>query len=253
MADGTLQSRVAVVTGASAGIGLSIVRTLVGSGARVVLNARRGAVLDGLVQELGPDRVASAAGDCAEEQTIGLMLDTARHRFGVEADTVIVNAGRGLKGSVTDSDPAQWEDVLRTNVLGAMRLCRAAAARMTAGKPGPNPRDVVLLGSVVGRHVSPFSSMYGATKFAVHGLAEGLRRELGPKGVRVSLVAPGFVTSEFQGVAGYAPEWYAGVVEKIGPVLSPEDVARTVRFIIEQPPHCHVAEVIIRPTRQDYP
>ena len=84
-------------------------------------------------------------------------------------------------------------------------------------------------------------------------LAEGLRRELGPKGIRVTLVSPGFVVSEFQGVAGYAEEWFKGVVEKIGPVLTPEDVARTVAFIVAQPAHCHVSDVVVRPTRQDYP
>jgi NADP-dependent 3-hydroxy acid dehydrogenase YdfG len=115
------------------------------------------------------------------------------------------------------------------------------------------PRDILVLGSTVGRNVSPFSSMYGSTKFGVHGLVEGARRELGPRGIRVSLIAPGFVKSEFQDVAGYDPKWVDGMFEKFGPVLSPEDIARTVTFIVSQPAAVHVNDVMIRSTRQDYP
>ena len=120
---------------------------------------------------------------------------------------------------------------------------------------GPLTRsyDIVVLGSTVGRNVSPFNSVYGSTKFAVHGAAEGLRRELGPKGVRVSLLEPGIVASAFQESAGYDPEWFASYSEEIGPVLSPEDVADVVGFLVSRPPHVNVGDITIRPTRQDYP
>ena len=138
--------------------------------------------------------------------------------------------------------------------------CEPCSGRRGAdgeGRTGPavltHPRDIVVLGSTVGRHISPFSSMYGSTKFAVNSLAEAARRELGPKGIRVTLVEPGFVVSEFQGVAGYDPEWFKGVVERIGPVLTPADVARTVGFIVSQPAAVHINDIVIRPTRQDYP
>jgi NADP-dependent 3-hydroxy acid dehydrogenase YdfG len=114
-------------------------------------------------------------------------------------------------------------------------------------------RDIVVIGSAVGKHVSPFSSMYGGTKFAVHAMAEGVRRELGPKGVRVTLLAPGFVVSEFQGVAGYDPKWFEQVVDRIGPALTPADIARAVVFVASQPAGVHVSDLLIRPTRQDYP
>jgi len=110
-----------------------------------------------------------------------------------------------------------------------------------------------VLGSNVGRHISPFSSMYGATKFGVNSLAEAARRELGPKGIRVSLIEPGIVESEFQAVAGYDPESFGALMEKFGPVLAPEDVARTIGFIVSQPAGVHVCDVVIRPTKQDYP
>lgn len=267
MASGVLEGRVAIVTGATAGIGRAIATDLVACGARVVINGRRAEKLDELAAQLNRGRptavVAGAVGDCAEQQVIDAMFDTARRAFSADADCVIVNAGRGLAGSVITSDTGEWEEMIRTNLLGAARLIRTASHRMlgvadpAAATLDPQwhrrGRDIVVIGSVVGRHVSPFSSMYGSTKFGVHALAEGARRELGPKGIRVSLVEPGFVVSEFQGVAGYKDEWFKGVLERLGPVLEPGDVARMVRFIVEQPPHVHVSDLLARPTRQDYP
>lgn len=261
-----LSGRIAIVTGASAGIGLAVAERLVEDGARVVVNARRRDRLDALVarlnQRASQPQAAAAAGDCAEPAVIAAMFEQARRAFGAPADLIVVNAGRGLRGSVVDSDPEQWEEMIRTNLLGAARLLRAAATEMLAqvGSADPaqgawtrSPRDIVVIGSVVGRNVSPFSSMYGSTKFGVHGLAEGLRRELGPKGIRVSMIAPGFVVSEFQGVAGYDPKWFEGVLAKLGPALAPADVARTISFVTSQPAHVHVGDVLMRPTRQDYP
>jgi NADP-dependent 3-hydroxy acid dehydrogenase YdfG len=264
---GEASDRVAVVTGASAGIGEAIARELVSGGWRVVINARRKERLEELATELnaargragGGVRVVCAAGDAADKAVIEAMLDRAKASFGREADAVVVNAGRGLAGSVFTSDESQWEDMVRTNLLGAARLMRAAAGRMVGATEGApegwvkRARDIVVIGSIVGRHVSPFSSMYGSTKFGVHGLAEGLRRELGPRGIRVTLIEPGFVVSEFQGVAGYKDEWFKAVVDKIGPVLQPADVARAVGFVLAQPAHMHVSDIVVRPTRQEYP
>ncbi|MBL8762682.1 MAG: SDR family oxidoreductase [Phycisphaerae bacterium] len=277
-----LSSRIAVVTGASAGIGEAIARDLSAAGAMLVLNARRRDRLDALARELGgPGRVAVVAGDAADDDVIRAMLDAARDRFGGngsggggsprEADLVVVNAGRGLRGSVYDSDPTQWEQVIRINLLGAARLMRAAAERMAGPVPvvrgGPvpaappcpppdwldRPRDIVVLGSTVGRHISPFSSMYGSAKAGAHMLAESLRRLMAPRGVRVTLLEPGIVRSEFQGAAGYDPESFGKFMESIAPVLAPRDVARVVRFVVGQPAGVHINDVMMRPTRQEYP
>lgn len=254
---GLLAGRVAVVTGASAGIGEAIVRSLCSFGAGCVINARRADKLDQLARELGTETVTPVVGDCCEDATIERMLDVAKlglHKGKSEADIIIINAGRGLAGSVLTSDMSQWEEMVRTNLIGAAKLLRAAGNRMTASSTAlAGPRDIVVLGSTVGRHISPFSSMYGSTKFAVNSLAEAARRELGPKGIRVTLIEPGFVESEFQGVAGYKQDWFQEVKTRIGPVLTPADVARTIAFIVQQPPHVHLSDVLIRPTRQDYP
>ena len=254
-----LEGRIAILTGASAGIGAAIARDFVRHGARIIINARREARLQDLATELGSDRVACVAGDAAEDETIDQLFQTARERFEDEADLVVVNAGRGLNGSITTSDPTQWEEMIRTNLLGAAKLMRAAAHHLVADIEHGDAdwqqraRDIVVLGSNVGRHISPFSSMYGSTKFAVNSLAEALRREIGPKGVRVSLIEPGFVRSEFQEVAGYDEAWFAEVVERIGPVLTPEDCAEIISFLVSRPPAVHLSDALIRPTRQEYP
>lgn len=256
--DGQLRHRVAIVTGASSGIGRAIAQELHGAGASVVINARRTGRLEQLARELGTERVAIAGGDAAEPAVIERLFGAAVSRFGAEADLVVVNAGRGLRGGVHDSDPAQWEDVVRINLLGAARLMRAAAERMQRAREGdradgPRARDIVVMGSNVGRHVSPFSAFYGSTKFAIASLAESLRRTVGPMGIRVTHIAPGIVRTEFQAVAGYDPEGFGAFMERVGPVLEPQDVARVVRFVVSQPAHVHVNDVMIRPTRQDYP
>lgn len=260
-----LKNRISIVTGASAGIGEAIGRDLVKQGSTVVLNARRKEKLDGLLGELGTEDVSVVAGDCADDDVIAAMFHAAREQFGAgkrEADLIVVNAGRGLNGSVVTSDMSEWEPMIRTNLLGAAKLIRAAAERMLkeiehdASKGiswTTRPRDIVVIGSTVGRHISPFSSMYGATKFGVNSLAEAARRELGPKGIRVTLIEPGFVVSEFQGVAGYSNEWLKGVFEKIGPVLEPKDIADVVTKVASMPAHVHWGDIVLRGTRQDYP
>ena len=251
-----LNGRVGIITGATAGIGLATAQRLARDGARLVLNARRAERLDEVVREIGAERAIGVPGDCADAEVIAGMVGAAKMRFG-PLDLVVVNAGRGLKGSVTDSDAAQWEEMVRTNLLGAARLTRAAAEAMVADTGArdwlSHPRDIIVIGSIVGRHVSPFSSMYGGTKFAVAGMVEGVRRELGPKGIRLTLVEPAFVESEFQGVAGYDPAWFKGVLDRIGPVLAPADIAEAIAWIAALPARVNVSNITVRPTRQDYP
>jgi len=124
--------------------------------------------------------------------------------------------------------------------------------RQKAGFPD-SAADIVIIGSVVGRNISPFSAVYGASKFAVHALAEALRREIGPKGVRVTLIEPGCVVSGFQAGAGYNDETVQGFKDKFGPLLIGDDIANAIHFAVSQAPHVHVGDIVIRPTRQEYP
>lgn len=261
-----LRDRLALVTGASAGIGYDTALHLGSLGAKLILNARRESRLIELAQRLNDQypteddtpRAAVVAGDAADDPIIDQMLAAAEH-FGKQTpDIVVVNAGRGLAGSVLTSDESQWEEMVRTNLLGASKLIRRAGnalATLQSSRdwPAGGPADLVVLGSTVGRHISPFSSMYGATKFAVNSLAEAARRELGPKGVRVTLIEPGIVESEFQGVAGYDQKSFGDLMSRVSPVLTPTDIARSIAFVCTQPPGVHCSDIVIRPTRQDYP
>lgn len=247
--------RIAVVTGTTSGIGEATAKRFVDAGFGVVGNGRSADKLAALEKEIGA-AFCGVAGDAAEEGVVERLFAAAGDRFGREPDIVVVNAGRGLGGPVTGADLAQFDDVLRINVSGALALMKSAAQRMAAAQEGVFPEgaaDIVVIGSVVGRHISPFSAVYGASKAAVHSLAEGLRREVSPKGVRVTLVEPGAVLSGFQASAGYSDETVQGFKDKFGPVLTGEDVADAIHHVVTRPPHVHLSDVVVRPTRQDYP
>jgi NADP-dependent 3-hydroxy acid dehydrogenase YdfG len=251
-----LANKIAVITGASAGIGRATAMELARQGAAVVLQARRAERLDAVAAEIRASggKALSVKGDASKEQDIERLL--ARAQEFSEAlsskgrlDIVVVNAGRGLAGGLLTSDTTQWESMYAVNVLGAAHLMRRAGLLMAAQQAG----DIVVLASVAGRNVSPFSGFYGSTKFALAAMAEAFRREICPKKVRVTTILPGIVESEFQQVAGYTQDNFYRNIERYGKLLDPQDVARMVSFVVAQPPHVHVNEIMIRPTSQDYP
>jgi NADP-dependent 3-hydroxy acid dehydrogenase YdfG len=265
---GSLAGRVAVVTGASAGIGRATVLALAGAGAAVVVNARREEKLRETVGEIeaAGGKALAVAGDITKTEAIEALMERSRkfaENVGGRLDIFIVNAGRGLAGGLLSSDEEKWREMYELNVLAAAAFMRRAgqflvgenAATPSAANPrqGSGNGDIVILGSVSGHNISPFSGFYGSTKFAIAGMAEAFRREVCGKGVRVTTLMPGIVISEFQEVAGYTPENFFKGVEKYGTLLKPEDVAETIRFIVSQPAHVHLNEVVIRPTGQDYP
>ena len=247
--------RITIITGATSGIGEATARKFIAAGFGVVGNGRNAAKLASLEKELGAE-FCGIAGDAADSALLERLFAAAVERFGRPADIVVANAGRGLGGSVMDSDLSQFNEVLKTNVVGVLALLQKASQKMLDKQQRDYPNssaDIVIVGSVVGRNISPFSAVYGATKFAVHALAESLRREVGPKGIRVSLVEPGFVLSGFQAAAGYSDAMVQGFKDKCGPLLLGEDVADAIHFIVTRPPHVHIGDIVIRPTRQDYP
>ncbi|KRH78261.1 putative oxidoreductase [Ferrovum sp. JA12] len=248
-------SRVVLITGVSSGIGQATAELLIKEGHRVIGDARSQDKLTALSQSLGKNFIG-VSGDASDDKHLEDMFNTALNHFKAPVDAVIVNAGRGLSGSVKDADLSQFDAILKLNVSGAAQLLQQAARRMVDVQSAHFPHraaDIVVIGSVVGRHISPFGATYSATKFAVHCLTESLRREIGPKGVRVTLIEPGVVVSGFQEAAGYKDDVTDIFNEKFGPLLQPIDIANTIVFSLNQPPHIHVSNIMVRPTRQDYP
>ena len=247
--------RVAIVTGSTSGIGEAVARKFVAAGFGVIGNGRTAEKLAALEKELGA-AFSSVAGDAADHAVVEKLFAQAEERFGRGADIVVANAGRGLGGSVKDADLSQFGEVLNTNVGGVALLIQKAAQQMVPVQEKAFPdaaADIVIIGSVAGRHISPFSAVYSASKFAVNALAESLRREIATTGVRVSLVEPGAVTSGFQAAAGYNDAMVNTLHAKYGPLLISDDIADAVYHIVSQPPRVHISDIIVRPTRMDYP
>ncbi len=256
----TDQERIAIVTGASAGIGRAIAESLCRNGTHVVANARGEARLAAVHAELERTQATGSfvpvTGDITHADTLARLFDTCSDRFETSPDIFVVNAGHGLPGSLLGSDEELWDAMFQTDTVSALRQMRAAAAvmreRSRAAKT-PVRQDIVVIGSVVGRNISPVNPVYGAAKFALHSAAEALRREVAPDWIRVTVVAPGAVRTEFQTVAKYDMERFDAAESASGPFLRGVDVARLVQFVVDQPAHVHLNEVAVRPTRQVLP
>jgi NADP-dependent 3-hydroxy acid dehydrogenase YdfG len=248
-----LSGKTAIVTGASSGIGRATALTLAQAGAAVVIFARRQDRLDELAAQINTQggKALALAGDAGLQADLDALIASALvwNEGGGKVDIVVVNAGRGLAGGTLGSDESQWQALYQVNVLGAAHLMRQAGQYLAQRKSG----DIVVIGSVVGRNISPFSAFYGSSKFAVGAIAEGLRQEICPHGVRVSLVMPGVVLSEFQQVAGYHEENFNKGIAHFGQLLEPQAIAEGICWLLTLPPHINVSEIMIRPTGQNYP
>ena len=238
--------RVALITGASSGIGEATSRRLVDEGMRVVGCARRGDHRQHLRQRLGA-RFHPVACDLTQADEIEALFEEIDTTFGT-VDVLINNAGAGHDGGLLEADPLQWRQLLDLNVLAPALCARAALQRMLkASQPG----YIINIGSLAGHRVpSPDSGFYSATKHALVGLTEGLRQELRARNAdtRVSMVSPGFVETEFAEIAGGA-----GAAERAYgeyPVLRPEDIANTVVWLLSQPAHVQVQDILLRPLGQ---
>ncbi|MBY5420082.1 SDR family NAD(P)-dependent oxidoreductase [Rhizobium leguminosarum bv. viciae] len=241
-------SRVALVTGASSGIGRAAAMRLAEDGMKIFATGRRTEALASLA--IAQPNIRTHSADLASFGVLGQLLRSAAEAFGADPSVVLLAAGRGLRGGLLSSDPAQWEELIRVNQLSMMSQMRDAAEfLMTRSVPG-QVADIVIIGSTVGRQVSAMNPVYGATKFAVHSLCESLRQELCGHGIRVTLIEPGFVKTNFQQTAGYDEGWFAALEAESGPFLQPEDIASTVSFVVSQPSHIHLDDIRIRPTRQ---
>jgi NADP-dependent 3-hydroxy acid dehydrogenase YdfG len=246
MAEQPLAGKVAAITGASSGIGEATALALSAAGATVAVGARRRDRLDEIAARLeGPCSVHEV--DVAdEEQARGFVAAAHREHGGLNA--LVNNAGVMLLGPVDGADVTEWRRMLEVNLWGLL-ICTHAALPLLAESGGG---DVVNVSSVAGRRADAGAAVYNMTKFGVHAFSEALRQEALHAGIRVTVVAPGFVETELQGhnvnpVVRHALERSR---EQIGEVLQPGDIADAVVYTLSRPPHVCLNEVVVRPTRQ---
>jgi 3-hydroxy acid dehydrogenase / malonic semialdehyde reductase len=229
-----MQDRLALVTGASSGIGEAIARALYGSGCRLVLAARRRDRLEALAAELGDAQVVAL--DVRDADAVAQAIQ------GLELDLVVANAGLAYGTEpIQAGDPAEWSEVIDTNVKGVLHVARAALPGMVARGRG----DFVTMGSVAGRQVYPGGGVYCATKHAVRAIYEGLRVDCAGSGVRFTTVDPGMVETpfslvRFRGDADKAAAVYAGV-----DALTPADVADAVLYAVSRPANVNIGEIVM--------
>jgi clavulanate-9-aldehyde reducatase len=244
----SLEGRVAAVTGASSGIGGATAIALARAGAAVAVGARRAERLDELVGRIESDggRAVAMPVDVGDEDQARGFVEAANERLG-GLDILVNNAGVMLLGPVAGASTDDWRTMVHVNVLGLLYCTHAALPLLEARGGG----DIVNVSSVAGRRASAFSAVYNATKFGVHAFSEALRQEALNIGVRVTVVAPGFVETE---LLTHNPDAVQDAAaqqkQEIGDVLEARDIADTIVNAVAQPPHVCINEVVVRPTRQ---
>jgi NADP-dependent 3-hydroxy acid dehydrogenase YdfG len=246
-----LTGTTALVTGASRGIGAAIALAIARHGGAVALVARNRDRLEGLaaaITEVGGSSVALAA-DLTDAAQITHAVQRTIDHFG-RLDVLVNNAGYVAAGPFEHIDPRDEERMVDLNLRAVLRMSQAALPHLLrAAAEGPRGvADLVTVSSVAGRVPRKFNGVYSATKHAVVGFGEALRQEMTGQKVRVGLIEPGMTETELTEDLG------ASVGRGMPPEvwLRPDDVARCVIFMITQPPHAAINEILIRPTAQEH-
>jgi clavulanate-9-aldehyde reducatase len=246
---GKLDGKVALVTGASSGIGEATAEHLAAEGASVAMVARRH---DRLVELAS--RIESKDGealpieaDITDHGKVEALVAQTKGQFG-GLHILVNNAGMMLLGPVDGADVEEWRRMIDINLLGLLYCTREAIPVMRESGGG----HIVNLSSVAGRRATLGTAVYNMTKWGVVGFSEALRQEALHSNIRVTCVEPGFVDTELQGhntnpVVVEATEKYR---DEIGEVLEAEDIARAITYAVTQPDHVAVNEVLVRPTKQ---
>jgi NADP-dependent 3-hydroxy acid dehydrogenase YdfG len=246
---GALDGRVAVVTGASSGIGEATAEALAREGATVAVAARRLDRLEELAKRISDEggRAETFEVDVADEdQARGLILDSEEKLGGL--DILVNNAGLMLLGPVQGADTEEWRRMVDVNCLGLLYCTHAALPVMQQRSGG----HIVNVSSVAGRQADLGSAVYNMTKWGVVGFSEALRQEALHSNIRVTVVEPGFVATELHG-HNELPVVVEGVEKmrsQIGDVLEAEDIADAITYVVTRPERVDVNEILIRPTRQ---
>ncbi len=247
--DGILQpGAVALVTGASAGIGAATARALAARGVRVICASRNKARLDDLVTELGAGAQAIEL-DVADPASVESLIERLPEDLRA-LDILVANAGHDLGGRrpFDEGAVADWVTIIETNVIGMIRTCHAVVPGMVARGRG----HVVTLGSIAGLGTYKGGTIYNASKYAVHGFTEALRKDYGASDLRVTEILPGLTRTEFaaarhRGDSTKGTAFYDSFAE----VLDPADIARAIVYALEQPARVTVAQMVVVPSHEN--
>ena len=236
----TPSSPTALVTGASSGIGEAICRMLVSSRYKVIGAARTESKLQGLGDELGSSFHPLPL-DVTNTQSVSSLIERLPQDF-QDVDVLVNNAGHDIGGRrfFEEGSAQQWSDIIETNVQGLMRVTHAMIDGMLARGHG----HVVNIGSIAGLKPYATGAAYVTSKYAVHGFSESLRLDYAGRGIRVSEIMPGLVRSGFAGQRLGDAKKADAFYDSVGQSLSPEDVARSVLFALQQPKHVEIAQLV---------
>ena len=248
-----LEGAVALVTGASSGIGEATAKSLAAQGAKVALVARPADRIERLAQEIaanGHTALAIEADVTDQEQAIAAVERTAGD-FG-RLDIVVNNAGVMLLGPIHGAPTEEWDRMIDVNLKGLLYVTHAALPHLFAAT-ADSPRkvaDVVNISSVAGRVVNAGAGVYNLTKHGVVAVSEALRQEASRGGVRVTIIEPGFVETELQG--HNRPEVQEALKERVSKIepLQSHDIADAIEYAVTRPAHVSMNELLIRPTTQ---
>lgn len=247
-----LQGRIAVVTGASSGMGRAAALLLASRGARVALLARRQPQLDAIAAEIQAQG-GQALAIPTDVTDAAAMADAAARVLAAwgPADLVFNNAGLMLPGAIGQQPAREWEQQIDLNVTGAMRVIQAFVPQLEAAAAAGRVVDLVNTSSIAGQYLFGYFAVYSATKAFVSHLTRHLRLELGPKNIRVSVIEPGITETELQSHVTFqgAINWLKNAAQSIE-FLKSEDIAATLGFIVSQPRHVNLQQVVIMPTRE---
>jgi NADP-dependent 3-hydroxy acid dehydrogenase YdfG len=255
MATRDLSGTVALVTGASSGIGEATARMLAARGAAVAMAARRTDRLQALGGEIagGGGTALPVELDVSDREAAEAAVARTVEELG-RLDILVNNAGVMLLGPMLEAPVSEWQQMVEVNLLGLMYMTKAAVPHLLEAAEGASSRgvaDVVNISSVAGRIARRNSGVYNATKFGVGAFSESLRQELTRRHVRVSLVEPGAVATELQG--HNRPEVKEEIEKRFEDmeILQAEDIAEAIEFVITRPRHVAVNEILVRPTEQE--
>jgi 3-oxoacyl-[acyl-carrier protein] reductase len=228
-----LEGRVALVTGASRGIGAAVARSLAAEGVKLGMASRSG-------DNAGISDAVALPADVRDPGALDAIVAATVDRFG-GLDILVVNAGVGAYGPFLDLPPEDLEEMIDVNVKGALYAIRSALPHLVQSEAA----DIVTVASEAGRRGLPYEAVYCASKFAQIGLTRALDHELREQGVRATNVAPGGVATDFAMGHGRTPD-----MPQLAGMMSPEDVAEAVLFVLTRPRNHRILEVAMRPVTE---